>query len=177
MSVCGKEGPGQYVCVVLHVFAQEGIARRGVKHSYLFLGEVGNVAGHGCSDDEAAGLPLSEMQTNGSGTVVNTSQIGLDDLVPLLDRGIEDAAVGSTAGVGDEDVDLAEVLYDISHQFLDFFVVADVGLVCLGLDAVLLGELFGILLAALGPRGVGDGDIRTKFCAATCGFCADTSGA
>jgi hypothetical protein len=83
--------------------------------SYLFLGEVGNVARHGCSDDEAAGLPLSEMQTDGSGTVVNTGQIGLDDLIPLLDRSIEDATVGSTASVGNEDIDLAEVLDDISH--------------------------------------------------------------
>lgn len=78
------------------------------------------------------------MQTDGSGTVVNTRQIGLDDLVPLLDGRIEDTAVGGTAGVSDEDVDLAKVLDDLGDQLLDFLVVADVGLVRLSLDAVLL---------------------------------------
>lgn len=178
MSVLWKRKSQVSICVWLSKYLLEGNQEDGgVSHSYLFLREVGNVAGHGCGDDEAAGLPLSEMQTDGSGTVVNTSQIGLNDLIPLLDRSIEDAAVGSTTSVGNEDIDLAEVPDDISHQLLDFFVAADVGLVRLGLDAVLLGELFGILLAALGPGGVGDGDICTKFRAATSGLCADTSGA
>ena len=131
------------------------------------------MSGHGSGDDEAAGLALSEMQADGSGTVVNTGQIGLDDLVPLLDGGIEDTTVGGTASVGDEDVDLAEVLDDLGDQLLDFVVVTDIGLVRLGLDAVLLRELFGILLAALGPRRVGDGYVGTEFRAPTCRLCAD----
>lgn len=131
------------------------------------------MARHGSSDDEAAGLPLSEVQADGSRTVVYTGQISLDHLVPLLDRSIENAAVGGPAGIGDEDVDLAKILDHIGDQLLDFRVVADVGLVRLGLDAVLLGELFGVLLAALGPRRVCDGNVGTELCAATGRFCAD----
>lgn len=133
------------------------------------------MARHGSGDDEAAGLPLSEMQANGSRTVINTGQISLDDLIPLLDGSIEDTAVGGTAGIGNEDIDFAKIPDDIGDQFLDICVVADVGLVCLGLDTVLLGELFGVPLAALGTRGVGDGDVSAEFCAATGGLCADTS--
>ena len=75
----------------------------------LLLREIGNVAGHAGSDDEGAGLALAEMQPDGAGAVEGPVQIGIDDLVPRLDAGVQDAGVGRAARVGDEDVDAAEV--------------------------------------------------------------------
>jgi hypothetical protein len=53
--------------------------------SYLFLGIVGNVTRHGGGDDQAAGLAFSEVKTDSPGAVEGSVQVGLDDLVPLLD--------------------------------------------------------------------------------------------
>lgn len=145
--------------------------------SYLFLREVGNVAGHGGGDDEASSLSLSEVQTSSSGAVVDTGQIGLDDLLPLLDGSIEDTGIGGTAGVGDEDIDLAKILDDIGNQLLDILVVADVALVCLGLDTVFVLQLLCVLLSTLGSGSVGDGDVGAELGTATCSFSADASGA
>jgi len=114
----------------------------------LLLGEVGNVARHGGSDDEGAGLALAEVKTNGTRAVEGSSEIGLDDLVPLLDSSIEDTVVGGLAGVGNEDIDLAEVGYDVLDELLARRVVADLALVGLDLDAVLLAHLLGILLSS-----------------------------
>ena len=132
------------------------------------------MAGHGGSDDEAAGLSLAEVQTNSSRTVVDTSQIGLDDLIPLLNGGIEDTAIGCAAGVGNEDIDLAKVLDDVGDQLLNLLVAADIAFICLGLDAVLLRELFGVLLTSLGTGGICDGNIGTHLSTASSGFGTDT---
>lgn len=143
---------------------------------YLFLWEVGNMTGHGSGDDEAASLSLSEVQTNGSGTVVDTGQIGLDNLIPLLDWGIEDTAICRSAGVGDEDIDLAEILDHLRNELLHLFVAPDIALVGLGLDAVFLRELFGVFLSTSRARGVGDGDVGAHLSASSCGFGANASG-
>jgi hypothetical protein len=123
----------------------------------LLLGEVGDVTGHGGGDDEVSGLALAEVETDGTRAVEGTSEIGLDDLVPLLNAGLEDTVVGSLAGVGDEDIDLAEVGYDVLDELLARGVVADLALVCLDLDAVLLAHLLCVLLGTLGARVVGNG--------------------
>ena len=144
--------------------------------TYLFLGEVGNVTGHRSSDNEAASLSLSEMQTASSGAVVNTGQIGLNDFVPLLDWCIEDTTIGGPAGIGNEDINLAEIFDDICDELLHLFVAANVALVCLRLDAELLLQLFGILLTSLRARGVCDGNIGTKFSTSSGGLGTDTCG-
>ena len=68
--------------------------------------EVGNMAGHGSGDHEAAGAAFFEVVADGFCTMEATGKIGLDDLVPIFDGAIEDTAVGSTAGIGDEGIDL-----------------------------------------------------------------------
>jgi hypothetical protein len=66
----------------------------------------------------------------------------------LLDSGIEDTVIGSLSSVGDHDIDLAEVGHDVLDELLARGVVADLALVGLDLDAVLLGDLLGILLSS-----------------------------
>ena len=143
----------------------------------LLLGEVGNVAGHGGGDDERASLALAEVETDGTGAVEGTGQVGLDDLVPLLNGSVEDTVVGSLSGVGDEDIDLAEVLDDVLDELLALSVLVDLALVGLDLDAVLLAHLLCVLLGTLGARVVGDGEVGTVLSASSGSLCANTGGA
>jgi hypothetical protein len=145
-----------------------------VDTTHLFLRKVCNVTGHGSSDDEAASLSLPEVKATSSRAVVHTSQISLNDLVPLLDWCVEDTAVGSTASIGDEDIDFAKILDDILDKLLYLFIAADIALVCLRLDAVLLRQLFGILLTSLRAGGVCDSNVGTKLSTASGGFSANT---
>lgn len=143
----------------------------------LLLGEVGNVTGHGGGDDQASGAALFEVVADSLGAVEGTGQIGLDDFVPVFDGAVQDAGVGGSASVGNEAIDLAEVLDDVLNKLIDAVVGTDVTFVGLGLDAVGFLELFGILLASFGPGSVGDGDIGTQLGAASGGLNAHSSGA
>lgn len=68
------------------------------------------------------------------------------DLLPvLLEGGIQDALGVAHAGVGNEAVNLAKVLDHLVDGALDAVGVGDVDLVGLGLDAVLLRQLLGLL--------------------------------
>lgn len=142
----------------------------------LLLGEVGDVAGHGGGDDEAAGASLLEVGAYGLCTVECAIEIGLDDLVPGLDGALEDAAVGGAAGVGNEGIDLAKVLDYGLDKVVDVFPVTDVALVCLALDTVLLLEFFGVLLTTLGARRVGDGNVCSHLSTSTGSLNAHASG-
>jgi hypothetical protein len=142
----------------------------------LFLREVGNVTGHGGSDDQAASAPLSEMKTNSPSAVECSVQISLDNLVPCLDGAIQDTGVGGTAGIGDEDIDLAKVFDNVCNQLLNVLVVANVALVWLGFDTILLLKLFGVLLPTLFTGRVSDGYISTHFGASSCSLSSDAGG-
>lgn len=63
----------------------------------LLLGEVGNVARHGGSDNERAVALLLEDSTNSLGAVGSTVQVGVDDTVPLFLGAVNDTGVGSCA--------------------------------------------------------------------------------
>jgi hypothetical protein len=143
----------------------------------LLLREVGNMTRHGARDDEAARLTLLEVMAHGLRAVEGARQIRRDDFVPVLDGPIEDTAVGGAARVGDEGVDLAEVLDDLLDEGVDVLPAADVELVGLALDAVFLGQLFCVLLAALGAGGVGDGDVGAELCGSAGSFNAHAPGA
>ena len=82
-------------------------ARLGDIVGSLLLRKVGNVAGHGGSNNKTSGATLLEVVAHSLGTVEATRQIGLDHLVPVFDRAIKDAAASGAAGVGDESVNLA----------------------------------------------------------------------
>ena len=72
----------------------------------LLLREVGNVAGHGGGNDKASSAAFFEVVADSLGTVEGTREISLDNLIPVFDRAIKDAAIGSAASVGDECIDL-----------------------------------------------------------------------
>lgn len=136
----------------------------------LLLGEVGDVAGHGGGDDEGAGASLLEVVADGLGAVEGAVQVNVDDVVPGFDGAVEDARVGGGTGVGDEGVDLAEVLDDVLDELLAGLVLVDLELVGLGLDAVGLLEVGNVLLGALGAGSVGDGDGGAHLSAAAGGL-------
>ena len=140
----------------------------------LLLGEVGDVAGHGGSDDERSSLALTEVKTNSTCAVEGTGQVSLDDLVPLLNGSVEDTVVGSLSSVGDEDIDLAEVLDDVLDELLALSVLVDLALVGLDLDAVLLAQLLSVLLGTLGTRVVGDGEVSAVLSATAGSLDTDT---
>lgn len=64
----------------------------------LLLGEVGDVARHGCGDDQRAVALLLEDGADGLGAVGRAVQVGVDDAVPLLLGAVDDTAVGRGAG-------------------------------------------------------------------------------
>ena len=63
--------------------------------------------------------------------------------------------------LGNKTVNLAKVLDDLSDNTLHVGKVANVELVGLCLDAILLCELLDVLLGSLLPGGICDGDIST----------------
>lgn len=143
----------------------------------LLLGEVGDVARHGGCDNEATGATLLEVGADSLGTVEGTSQVGLNNLLPVLDGAVENSAVGSAAGVGDEGIDLAKLLNDVLDESLDALPLAHITLVGLDLDAVLLAQLLGVPLAALRSGSVGDGQVGAHLSAATSSLDAHSAGA
>lgn len=129
----------------------------------LLLRVVGDETGHGCGNDQGPRLALAEMQPDGAGAVGASVQVGVDDFLPLLDGSVEDAVVGGLPRVGDEDVDFAEIFDHVVDKGFDALVLVDLALVGFAFDAVFFGELFGVLLAAGGAGGVGDGDVGAHF--------------
>lgn len=63
------------------------------------------------------------------------------------------------------------------NQLVDAVVVADVELVGLDLDAILLAQLLCVLLSALGTRGVCDGEVGAHLGASARGFDSHSPGA
>jgi hypothetical protein len=84
--------------------------------------------------------------------------------------------IGSSAGVGNEAVNLAEVLDDVVDELGNVVIVANVELVGLRLDAVGGGQILGVLLTSLGARRVGDGNVGAHLGATARGLNAHTSG-
>ena len=158
-------------------FGQVDAARFGDVVGRLLLWVVGDVAGHAGGDDQGTRFPLAEMQADGAGAVEGSGQIGVDDLVPGLDAGIQDSGVGSPARVGDEDVNAAEILNHIVDQLLHILVIAHVAFVGFGFGAVFLFELLGVLDAAFGTGGVSNCDVSAHFGTAAGGFGTDACGA
>lgn len=142
----------------------------------LFLGVVGNVAGHGGRDDEGAGLALAEMVAYGFGAVECASQIGINDFLPRLHTCVQDSRISRPSCVSDEDVNFPKVFDDVVDELLYAFPVADLAFVGFAFDAELFGKVFGVVFAAFGTGGVGDGEVGTHFGAAAGGFNADTDG-
>ena len=143
----------------------------------LLLREVGHVAGHGARDDKGAGAALLEVRAHGLGAVEDAVEVDLDHVVPVGDAAVENAAAGRGARVGDEGVDVAEVAHHVGHQLLGAVEAVDLALVGLGLDAVLLGQLGGVLFAAGGARGVRERDVGAHFGAPARRFDAHAAGA
>lgn len=179
VDVAGRDAvdAGKVPPLVGQRLGQVDAARLGDVVRRLLLREVRNVAAHARGDDEGAPLLLAEVQADGAGAVEGARQVRVDDLVPRLDARVQDAGVGRPARVGDEDVDAAKVLDHLAHQLLHVLVVAHVALVGFGLCAELVLQLLGVLDAAFGARGVGDGDVGAHFGAAAGGFGADACGA
>lgn len=164
----------------------------------LLLRVVGDQAGHGCGDDEGPGATLLEVRAYGFGAVGGAVQIRLDYAVPVLRGAVDDAAVGSCAGAKrgmlasvythsdhgyrahnvlcDEGIDLSKVLDDVTDELLALRPLADVALVCLHLDAVLLREGLGVLLGTLVAGRVGDGEVGAHLGAAPGGLDTDAPG-
>lgn len=140
----------------------------------LLLREVGDVAGHRSSDDKRTGLALAEVKTNSTCAVEGTGQISLNDFVPLLNGSVEDTVVGGLASIGNENVNLAEVLDDVLDELLALGVDADLALVGLDLDAVLLAQLLSVLLGTFGARVVCDGEVSAELSTTTSSLNADT---
>lgn len=100
------------------------------------MGKVGNVAGHGGCDDQGAGATLFEVVADGLGAVEGAVQIGLDDLIPLVNGAVQDTGVGGAAGIRHEGVDLAKLLDHVCDELLDGGIGANVAFVGFALDLV-----------------------------------------
>ena len=87
----------------------------------LFLRIIGDVARHGGGDHKRAGAALLEVVPDGFGAIEGAGKIGGNDFFPVMNRAVKDAGVGGTAGIGNEAVDLFDMLIWLSpnlHGFL-----------------------------------------------------------
>ena len=143
----------------------------------LFLGKIGDVAGHGGRDDEGSSFALAEVVTHGFGAVECAGQVGVDDFPPSLHACVQDSCVSRLSCVSDENVDFPKVFDDVLDKLLYVVPVADLAFVGLAFYAILLRKRFGVVFAAFGTGSVGNGEVGTHFGTAAGGFDADANGA
>ena len=72
----------------------------------LFLWEIGNVAGHGGSNDERAFAASFEVMADSLCAMEAAGKIRLDDFLPVFHRAIKDPRIGGAASIGNEGVNL-----------------------------------------------------------------------
>lgn len=143
----------------------------------LFLGKVGDVAGHGGSNDEGSSFALAEVVTHGFGAVECAGQVSVDDFPPCLHACVQNSIISRLPCVSDEDVDFPKVFDNILDKLLYVFPVADLAFVGLAFDAKFLRKLFGVVFAAFGTGSVGDGEVGTHFGTAAGSLNTDANGA
>lgn len=136
----------------------------------LLLWEVGNVAGHGRSDDQRSSTALLEVGADSLGAVEGTVEIDVDDVVPGLDGAVKNTRVGGGTSVGDESINLTKLLDNVGNELCAVLVLVDLALVGLDLDSVGLRKFFCVLLTTLWAGRVGNGNVGTHLSAATGGF-------
>jgi hypothetical protein len=83
--------------------------------------------------------------------------------------------IRSPSSISDEGIDLSELLDNILHKLVDAITVANVELVCLNLDSILLAQFLRVLLSALRTRCVGDSEIGSHLSTAPGSFNTHTS--
>ena len=100
--------------------------------------------------------------------VEHAGQVGVDHLLPLFRGHLVERRVAGDTCVGNDDIDGAEIGFDLCKASLAFFIVADIPLV--GLDAGFFGEFCGGFVVtcicsgdgvAGGFEGLGDGRADT----------------
>ena len=131
------------------------------------------MTGHGSRNDQATSPSLLEVRSHSLSAVVYTSQIRLNDLLPLINAGLQNTSIRCLASIGNQNINLSEVFDDLVDQLLNVLEVTDIALVWLALDTVLLRDVFGVSLTTLGSRGVGDGNIGAELGTASSCFSAD----
>lgn len=83
---------------------------------------------------------FTEDQTRGTEAVIRAVKVDSPDAVPVFHLVIQPASLGRDPSVGNHDVKAAKVLDDLVHRLLDSLILAHVDLVCLDLDAEVVGN-------------------------------------
>lgn len=68
----------------------------------LLLREIGNVTRHGRCNDKRSSSTLLEVVTNSLGTVEDTVQVGLNNLMPVFSAAVKDTRSCGTTSIGNE---------------------------------------------------------------------------
>lgn len=90
--------------------------------------------------------------------VEHTEDVHVEHLVEVLGGELRSGLHNRNTGVGSEGGDLAELGFSLLNGLLNLLSIADVALVCLDLNAELLGDLLGVLLR-IRVRAVKDGNV------------------
>src|SRR5919107_2726780 len=157
-GVDGDTVPREFQCGRLGVPEQASLSRRVVS-----LAQVSRFADEGAHVDDRAVVLLHHVWQRRVHRVEATIQVQLHDLVPALHVELVQRGVGVYAGVVDQDINPAELLYRLVYELLRVLGVRDVSLdrhrFSPASDLVdLLGHLFGRTLAA----GVVDHDLGAR---------------
>jgi hypothetical protein len=78
--------------------------------------------------DDAAGAPFAHPEHGRLRTQERAGEVGIDNLVPAFQRGVEDILAVHDAGVVHQDVDAAELAVERGEHRFHLFFAADVGL-------------------------------------------------
>jgi hypothetical protein len=108
-----------------------------------------------------------------AGTIKRPRQVGINHILPILNTSIQNPRGRRLARIRNKDINPAKVGNDVLDQPLDVGVVGDVALVRLAADAVPARQLLRVLVPAVRPGRVGDGDVGAHFGAAARRFGAD----
>lgn len=124
---------------------------------------VVNVGAHRRRHNDRALLEagLDPVLRNRLGSVEDTENVHVEHLVEIIRSELRGGLDHRDTGVRSKGGDLTELLLSLLNDLLNLVGITDIALVCLNLDAILLGDLSGVLLRVrvrvVEDRNVGTG--------------------
>src|SRR5258708_36035691 len=105
--------------------------RRPPRSTLFHLAILAHLTVHRSDIDDAAPAALAHARKGRLGHVETTAQIGVHHLFPILIAHLHAGAIAGDAGVIDDDVDRAEILFDLGNPGVAGIIIGDVPFIAL----------------------------------------------
>jgi hypothetical protein len=102
----------------------------------LLLRKIHKASTDRSSEDDVPEALLLEDSGGGLRGVESSIEIDLHDLAPLFASVVFRRLIGCNSGVGDDDIQFPKIFGDFPDNIFDFWLIANVGLICRCLDII-----------------------------------------